>query len=217
MSKSQEIQGTSKEALIGWLIALISKCFGLTYRVTVVDNAGVTEKFRKDPVVFVVWHNRIFSSLILWKKTSSHFPTVALMSASKDGAILEKAVNFYGAGSVRGSSSRRGVAALIALRKEVRNKKDAYITPDGPRGPKYKLQPGALKLAQSEQVPIIVKQIKLHSFWEISKTWDGLRIPKPFSKIELVFEKPIMLPRNTSDEEFEAHRLRIENLMNKSN
>lgn len=139
------------------------------------------------------------------------------MSASKDGSILESAVHVVGAETARGSSSRRGAAALIYMRRSLRAGKDGYVTPDGPRGPRYQLQAGALKLAQAECVPIVIKHIKMYNYWQISKSWDQLRIPKPFSKMRLEYDEPIIIPKGISEEEFELIRLQIEEKMNKTN
>ncbi len=217
MSKKQEIRGDWKSRLLGSIVGWICRLLGCTYRVEIKDNAGVRQAGRQDPVVCIFWHNRIFATIATWKKTSENFPAVALVSASKDGAILENAVQVVGAETARGSSSRRGAAALIAMRNALRENKDAYITPDGPRGPKYQLQPGALKLAQLQEVPIVIKHLNLKSYWEITKAWDDLRIPKPFSKIEIVYDAPIHIPKKISEEELEKIRCEIEQQMRESN
>ena len=44
--------------------------------------------------------------------------------------------------AVRGSSSRRGAQALLELAKLAQRGFDLTITPDGPRGPRYRVQDG---------------------------------------------------------------------------
>ncbi len=205
-----------KERLLGKCVSWLCRIWGFTYRLKVNDLAGVTDKQRDFPVVFVVWHNRLFASIPLWKKTCGHYPVVALMSASRDGTVLEAAVSSVGVEVARGSSSRRGAAALILLRKALRAKKDAYITPDGPRGPVYELQPGVLKLALAEKIPIVSIGMKMHSYWEL-KSWDKFRIPKPFSRIELNYDAPVSMDQPLNEEEFEALRLKIQEQMSKTN
>lgn len=217
MGKKEEIRGGRKAKLLGAIVGWICRLLGFTYRVKIIDHAGVRVVGREEPVVCVFWHNKIFATLASWQKISQNFPAVALVSASKDGTILENAVRVVGAETARGSSSRRGAAALIAMRNALREGKDAYITPDGPRGPKYQLQVGALKLAQLQGVPLIVKHLHLTNYWEIKKSWDGLRIPKPFSKIEIVYDAPIHIPQKISEEELENIRCEIEQQMRESN
>jgi len=212
MASSNEIRGSKRDQFLGFLIGWFSRLWGATFRVELEDNAGVTSKKRNEPVVYVVWHNRLFASIPLWKMSCGHYPVVALMSASKDGTLLESAVGTVGVEVARGSSSRRGAAALVLLRRALRAKKDVYITPDGPRGPCYELQAGALKLAQAEGVPVVVVQMRMANYWTLN-SWDKFRIPKPCSDIDLIYDEPIHILKDLSDEEFEQLRLQIQEQM----
>jgi lysophospholipid acyltransferase (LPLAT)-like uncharacterized protein len=135
-----------------------------------------------------------------------------LASASKDGAAIEAAVGVYGVGSVRGSSSRRGVAALIALKKAAKSGKDLIITPDGPRGPRYSMQPGVIKLAQTTGLPLLPISLFFENCWRL-KTWDRFVIPKPFSKMTLIFREPLEIPRQLGEDEFETVRLNLQKIL----
>ena len=73
-----------------------------------------------------------------------------LTSASKDGAILEAVANDYGMRAVRGSSHRRGVAGFLDMVRELEDGCAMCITPDGPKGPRYKFRPGAVRLASMD-------------------------------------------------------------------
>lgn len=217
MSDESDIRGDWKARAIGKAIGWAIRLFGFTYRAEVIDKAGVASGEISTPVVFLHWHNRIFTSPPLWKRScGGKRPLVALTSASKDGAILEAAISVVGAEAARGSSSRRGAAALVTLRKALRQGKDTCVTPDGPRGPLYKLQPGGIKLAQAAEVPIVIQQIITRDFWEIG-SWDKLRIPKPFSSVTLMYDGPIHVPKDLNEEEFEAFRLALEQRMNQYN
>ena len=205
-----------KSKLLGWLIGCLMRVMGMTYRVKCQDLAGVTDRAEREPVIYVIWHNRIFSAISTWPKTGGHMPVVALASASKDGGILASALRVIGVETARGSSSRRGAAALVMLRRALRDHKDVYITPDGPRGPCYILQPGALKLAQASGAAIVVQLVREKRFWQLN-SWDKLRVPKPFTQIELIFEERIQVPREFSDVQLEDLRCSIEARMNRYN
>jgi len=60
---------------------------------------------------------------------------------------------------VRGSSSRRGPQALLELTTWAERGYDLAITPDGPRGPRYVVQDGAMALAQVTGLPIVPRRI----------------------------------------------------------
>ena len=162
------------------------------------------------PIIHVLWHNQIFASPYLWRKMYPKRECVVLTSASKDGAVLASAVKVFKVGAVHGSSSRRGAAAIVALRRAAKAGKDLVFTPDGPRGPRYQLQPGVVKIAQTTGLLIVPMHIEYLSCWTL-KTWDRFRIPKPFSKVRITLREPITVPRVLDAEGFEKERLRLEN------
>lgn len=161
------------------------------------------------PIIHVLWHNQIFASPYLWRKMYPKRECVVLTSASKDGAVLASAVKVFKVGAVHGSSSRRGAAAIVALRRAAKAGKDLVFTPDGPRGPRYQLQPGVVKIAQTTGLLIVPMHIEYLSCWTL-KTWDRFRIPKPFSKVRIALREPITVPRELDAEGFEKERLRLE-------
>jgi len=113
---------------------------------------------------------------------------------------------------VRGSSSRRGVAALIALKKALKAGEQLFITPDGPRGPRYSLQPGVIKLAQSSGAPIIPVRFTHSASWRL-KSWDRFHIPKPFSKVIVSIGDAIVIPSKLDENDFESYRKKVENAL----
>lgn len=162
------------------------------------------------PLIHVLWHNRILVSPYLWRKMYPGREVVVLTSASKDGAVLASAVKVFKVGAVHGSSSRRGAAAIVALRRAAKEGKDLVFTPDGPRGPRYELQPGVVKIAQTTGLLVVPMHIEYLSHWTL-KSWDRFQIPKPFSKVRLTLREPMTVPRKLDDEGFEKERLRLEN------
>ena len=116
---------------------------------------------------------------------------------------------------MRGSSSRRGAAALVALRRKLRDGATVAITPDGPKGPRYKVQPGVVKLAQTSGAPIVVMSVNFSSCWRL-KSWDRFCVPKPFSQVLLKLEEGLEISREMSDDAFENELVNLEILMNKS-
>jgi hypothetical protein len=75
-------------------------------------------------------------------------PLTALVSASKDGAMLAAVLKNFGVEQVRGSTTRRGPQALLELTKCAHRGCDLAVTPDGPKGPRYVVQKGVIVLAQ---------------------------------------------------------------------
>jgi lysophospholipid acyltransferase (LPLAT)-like uncharacterized protein len=101
--------------------------------------------------------------------------------------------------AVRGSSSRRGTEALIALTKAVRQGHHAGITPDGPKGPRRVCKLGLVSLAKLTARPILILGIRFHRAIYL-KSWDRFGLPLPFSKVEVTFVPLPPVDRTQSDE-----------------
>jgi lysophospholipid acyltransferase (LPLAT)-like uncharacterized protein len=213
-SKETEIRGSRASRLLGHLAGMLMKAWSYTLRYDVNDKIGVVQPIlHPEPVIFALWHNRIFTMPPIWVRTGGKGrSTVVLTSASKDGTTLATAMAGFGLGAIRGSSSRRALSALIGMKKALREGRDVCVTPDGPRGPRYNLQAGLIKIAQSTGTSIVPIHIRYGSAWRLN-TWDRFVIPKPFSRVSVTFDHPFIVPKDLSEEEFEAHRLNLQQIM----
>lgn len=213
MGKGSEIREDGRSrgmgTAAGWLMSIWTA--GLRYEI--VDRCGIGRRDGEGgPVIYMLWHNRIFVVPEAWRRLcGGRRRAVVLTSASRDGTVLARAVGVFGIGAVRGSSSRRAVAALVALRRALREGIDCCVTPDGPRGPRYRLQGGVLKLAEGG-VPVIPVHVEFEDAWELP-SWDGFRVPKPFSKVRVVFDEALAVPGGLGEDEFEAWRARLEDVL----
>lgn len=212
--RSSEVRSSRKSAALGTAVGWVMKLVTATLRLEVRDLCGVRARDPSvAPTIYVLWHSRFFVVPAAWRKhCGKERKTVTLTSASHDGDVVAHAMAVFGLGAVRGSSSRRGVAALIGLKRALQDGSDVCLTPDGPRGPRYQVQPGVIKLAESSGAPIITIHVKFSSAWRL-KTWDRFVIPMPFSRVEVIFSEVIILPRGMNEETFEHERLKIENLL----
>ena len=146
-------------------------------------------------------------------KRPARHRTVAVISASRDGQYIADLVRKFGVKSVRGSSSRNAVKVLHDAFKTMKDGNLIAMTPDGPRGPKYHLNKGAIQLASKLGVPIIPIAVNYSSYWQL-KSWDAFQIPKPWSKITIELGDEIPIPADLDHEEFEAARVKVENALN---
>jgi lysophospholipid acyltransferase (LPLAT)-like uncharacterized protein len=183
-----------------------------TWRITFKDESGLLQPDARGPVLFALWHNRLALAMTFWSIVRERRPEAglaALISASRDGGLLAQTFKHFGVTPIRGSSSRRGAQALIEIVSALRDGYHAAITPDGPRGPKYSVQPGIISLAQLSGAPIVAAGAFVHSKKQLS-SWDAFQIPLPFTRCELSFSKPIYIPRRCSSEELEQYRAQLE-------
>ena len=168
------------------------------------------------PFVYCIWHNRLPLCLIMYRRylrrTKQSMRMAAIVSASKDGGVVARILEHFGVQPVRGSSSRRGPQALLELTTWAERGYDLAITPDGPRGPCYVVQPGVVALAQITGRSIL--PVSYHLSWKIRiRSWDRFQIPLPFGRITMRFGDPIPVPHEASESEREALRLKVENAL----
>ena len=195
---------------IGATLRLIAR----TWRIRITDHTGITVPSGDalPPVIWVLWHNRLLIVPILYERFLKSRKGAALISRSKDGGLLASVITIFGGETVRGSSSRGGSAALMELKRKIDDGYDIYITPDGPRGPRYTLGPGAIWLAQSANVPILPLWVEFSSCWRLGR-WDGFVIPKPFAEVSITLQALHKVGTTDGEDEFETERQRLVDLM----
>lgn len=143
------------------------------------------------PVVFVLWHGRLLP--LTWYHRQQDL--VTLISRSADGEYIARIVEQWGYTTVRGSSSRGGGQALRELVRYGRAGRSLAITPDGPRGPRQKVKPGALLASQLTGAPLIPVAASTERGWWF-EGWDRFLVPKPFATIRVAYGPPIFVPRH---------------------
>jgi lysophospholipid acyltransferase (LPLAT)-like uncharacterized protein len=176
------------------------------------DRARVVGQPATQPYILCLWHNRVlFFPYIIRRFTPARKPT-PLVSASKDGALLADMIHRFGFPTVAGSSSRRGISALLRLAEVIAAGRDVAITPDGPRGPVYELSPGVIFLAQRTGAPVLPIHVEFSRCWRM-RSWDRFILPMPFSTARVTFAEPHLVRSTATKEEFEAERLRLQAAM----
>ena len=206
-----KIEGRPARLLIAFGFYLL-RILGRTLRYEIDDRAGVFGKPVRENYIGALWHNRLLLFPIILKRFFPDRSGAALISASRDGDLLTDAIHRFGFEVVRGSSSRLGASAILQLSAELSAKRDIVITPDGPRGPVYQLGPGVVFLAQTTGARVIPVNLEYSSCWRV-KSWDRFIIPKPFSNVRVIIGEPLQIRSTSSDEEFEAERMRLQNAM----
>ena len=164
------------------------------------------------PYITVTWHNRLLFFPSLFPRYARK-RTAAMISASRDGQYIANIVRLFGIQTVRGSTSRKAMNAIRESLKYLEQGINVSMTPDGPRGPKYKLSKGPIILASKTGYPVLPIGVNYSSYWSL-KSWDNFQIPKPWSQIELIMDKPIKIPPDLNDEEIEHWRSIIEDKLN---
>ena len=194
-------------------IFLLEFLITCTLRIRWDDRAGLATGKVQGPVIYCLWHNRLALCMLIWRRyVRRHHPghgLAALISASKDGALLAATLEQFGVQPVRGSSSRRGAQALVELTSSLERGVNVAITPDGPRGPCYRVQPGVIALAQLTGAVVLPVTYHASRKWTL-RSWDRFQIPLPFARCEITFGPPLLCPRDATEEQRETFRTQLE-------
>ncbi len=192
--------------LIPFLAWIVIWIIGKTIRLEVIGEEEVkTLKGRGQCLLYAFWHNR----LLLVVYCLRHRGIQVLISSSRDGEYISRTIHRFGASAIRGSTTLGGRRALLQMVKKLRKGYDGGITPDGPQGPRYRVQPGVVHLARKTRFPIVPltynarKKIILNS-------WDAFIVPCPFSRAVLIYGSPIEVPMDNTEEVIEAKRQELE-------
>ena len=165
-----------------------------------------------DPAIITFWHGRLLMmpQVYFMLRGRRAKPPFMLISQHGDGRIIALATRLLGIHSVAGSSSRGGLRALLELIKLVKAGHDIGFTPDGPRGPRHELKEGVVTAAVKTGSPILLCAYSTNRRWQL-RSWDGMIIPKPFSRGVFLVGEPIYVAEG---DELETARIRIQSALN---
>jgi len=196
--------------LPGWIYILpallLRVLYRCCYRHELIDPHNYS--YEGTGMIGVTWHNRLLYFAPAFPKEVRH-RTTAVVSASRDGQYVADFIARFGLRALRGSSSKRGAAAMRSALGAIRGEEHVIFTPDGPRGPRYKMKNGPAMLSSITGRAVVPISLNASRCWSV-RSWDGFQIPKPGAKITVILGDPIVVPPNLTPEELEPWRLKIE-------
>lgn len=199
--------------LIGAIIIPLVRLWSMTLRLERRNLSVFRDpELRARRPVIILWHDESFP--LIASHVEEHMACV--VSQSKDGEIMATVLEGFGFRTVRGSSSRGGMRALIAAKRFMeKHNLGVIFSVDGPRGPRHKVKPGAIFLANLAGSPVVPVRAVMERAKIFHKSWDKFQVPWPFSRCVIVYGDPVDLPDCTKDpEEMQRQCERIEELMN---
>lgn len=188
------------------------RIYSMTLRLKV-ENEGHWQKLREQgtPVLFCVWHQQFFSAIYHFRTYSKYNPGL-MISQSKDGDLISGVANRAGWHTVRGSSSRGGKQAMDLMIDHLKTCGLGAHLLDGPTGPMGRVKAGAIKIALRADAVMIPLYTSADQAWFFN-SWDNFMLPKPFSRVCITFGREIRFKTSGSKNDFERHRLYLENTM----
>ncbi|MCA9472017.1 MAG: lysophospholipid acyltransferase family protein [Nitrospirales bacterium] len=131
-----------------WLIQWLGRSLEISRQ----GEEPVLDLYRNgQSMIFAFWHGRQLMMPCVYRGRKAY----VLISQHRDGELIHRLIGRLGFRSVRGSTTRGGTAALRDLIRYGREGVDLVVTPDGPRGPKWKVQQGVVFLAKLTGLPIV--------------------------------------------------------------
>lgn len=176
---------------IAAVVALVIRLWMSMMRVRIVSADG--RKHPADPresqFIYAFWHEGLLAPLATRPRIR------VLISQHTDGEMIAQIVERLGIGVIRGSTARGGCQALLEMIRAAGGDTHLGITPDGPRGPRRELKPGAVMIASQTGLAIVPTGIGFVRAWRFG-SWDRFALPLPGSIMVGVMGAPIFVPRD---------------------
>jgi len=190
----------------GALGAALLSVLGRTWRIERVGMAEREARLRGgERCIFALWHARLLPLTFTHRGRG----VGVLISQHRDGEVIARIVERLGYATARGSSTRGGDEGTREMLRFAEEGRLLTLTPDGPRGPAERVKPGLVYLASRTGFPVLPVAMSARHAWRM-RSWDGFRIPWPFSRVVVGYGAPLAVPQRLAEDEIEAWRVRIE-------
>ncbi len=198
----------------GWFSRIFSTLLFSTCRIKVFGQEIEAKYLEENPgkgLLYASWHRGLFFLIYFYR----NLKFVVMASASKDGELAAQATQRHGWVTVRGSSSHRGTEALREMLPLFKKGHRGGLVVDAPKGPPYISKIGIIVLAKRSGLPIIPMIWSVDRCWRL-KSWDRTIIPKPFSRIIVLYADDfIIVPADASKEACESFRQELDATLNR--
>jgi lysophospholipid acyltransferase (LPLAT)-like uncharacterized protein len=193
-----------------FLLSGIVRCWFATVTIRFTWDDPDTQPLRmgKRRGIYVFWHEM----MLMPAYTHAQQGFAVLISQHADGELIAQIIRLFRGSAVRGSTNKRG---LTALRDLMRRGKLLHlaITPDGPRGPRRIVQPGAIYVASRTGMPIVPVGLAYGGCWRLRRSWDRMAFPHPGQVAQGVAGVAIDVPPDLDRDGIEQYRQRVQAAM----
>jgi lysophospholipid acyltransferase (LPLAT)-like uncharacterized protein len=188
----------------------INLIFG-TMKIRVLGFEAVQKLVESKKIIFAFWHSRILMVSYLYQGWGA----AIMVSQSKDGEIIAQILSRQGHQIVRGSTSRGGARAIAHIIRILKKEKcTGGITPDGPRGPRYKVQPGIITLGKKTGYPVVPISYSARKI-KVFDSWDRFVLPAPFTSGTFIYGNPFLVPKESNPKEEKELCMQLETELNR--
>lgn len=174
-----------------YLVKIYLRLLLRTCRIEIRGFEQFVEKASKERCILTLWHNRLSIISEVLYRYAPQFIYCAVISRSRDGELLAILANSYKEGRTLRVPHDARHHALGKMISQLKHQNEVLVvTPDGPRGPRYKVKPGIIAAAEESTAAIVPFSWSANRFWQLS-SWDKMLFPKPFSHVVICFGEPV--------------------------
>ena len=195
-------------SVICWVGAKYIKFVSFTNSWSFINKKYVENLWKKNEAfILCFWHGRLLMMPLSWNKKKK---INVLISTHSDGQLLSKTVKHFNIETITGSSSKGGSEAIRNIIKSLKSGISIGMTPDGPRGPRMKVNSAIIKIASLTGHKIVPLSYSVKKKFFLN-SWDKFLIALPFGKGCFIWGKPIKVKKNISTNEDLKLSKRLEN------
>jgi len=185
-------------SVICWVGAKYIKFVSFTNSWSFINKKYVENLWKKNEAfILCFWHGRLLMMPLSWNKEKK---INVLISAHSDGQLLSKTVKYFNIETITGSTSKGGSEAIRNIIKSLKSEISIGMTPDGPRGPRMKVNSAIIKIASLTGHKIVPLSYSVKKKFFLN-SWDKFLVALPFGKGCFVWGKPIKIKKNISTNE----------------
>lgn len=197
---------------LAWVCNHGTTFFDVSYRILKIFAPGCRELLEtkdRNPVIFAIYHGRMVGALGLIPRKK----LTILISQSRDGEMIARGAEGLGFSVARGSSTLGAVKGALEMVDAAKRKQDLAYMVDGPRGPRFEVKVGIIRLAEMTGLPIVpFVCCGRTAFW--MKSWDRFLAPWWATPLLYLYGEPLNVDPDLSEERREELRLELESRMN---
>ena len=184
--------------IICWIGAKYIKFVSFTTKWSFINKKYVENLCKKNEAfILCFWHGRLLMMPLSWNKKKK---INVLISAHSDGQLLSKTVKYFDIETIIGSSSKGGSEAIRNIIKSLKSGISIGMTPDGPRGPRMKINSVIIKIASLTGNKIVPLSYSVKKIFFLN-SWDKFLVALPFGKGCFIWGRPIKIKKNISNNE----------------
>ena len=184
--------------IICWIGSRYIKFVSITNKWSFINKYFVENLWKKnEPFILCFWHGRLLMMPISWNEKKK---INVLISSHSDGQLLSKTVKYFDIETITGSSSKGGSEAIRNIIKSLKSGISIGMTPDGPRGPRMKINSSIVKIASLTGYKIVPLAYSVKNKIFLN-SWDKFLLALPFGKGCFIWGKPIKVQKRISYKE----------------